>query len=225
MTPLIIDVSKWQGVIDWNKAKEAGVESAKIRSTMGATGVDSQYRANWLRSRDAGIPDRGPYHYVATSVMAADQVNNILRTTNGDFGSAVTLDCERTTDEHLASLNGWVFPKAVYTSRIRAMIDLLETAGADVEIYTSKREWEAITTQPTWAKDYPLHVAHYNQVVSQPDCPIGWPWNLWQYTYQGHVDGIVGMVDMSHRNIVQTPNPDVPRFLAKIAELRTLVQE
>jgi Lyzozyme M1 (1,4-beta-N-acetylmuramidase) len=229
MTPLIIDVSKWQGIIDWPKVKMAGVESVKIRATMGGSGLDYMYRTNWARSRDVGIPDRGPYHYVTTSVMAADQVNNILRTTGGDFGSAITLDCERTDAEREASAAGWVFPKAEYTSRVRAMIDLLEARGAKVEIYTSKREWEAITTQPSWAKNYPLHVAAYpldpNDPFYRPPVPIGWPWTLWQYTFQGHVDGILGNVDMSRRNLTPAPNPDIPRFLTKVAELRTLIQE
>lgn len=230
MTPLIIDVSKWQGVIDWQKVRAAGVESVKIRSTMGATGVDFQYRANWAKSRDAGIPDRGPYHYVATGVMAADQVNNILRTTGGDFGTAITLDCEKTSSENEAIAGGWVFPKASYTFMLRAMIDLLEARGAKVEIYTSKPEWLAITTLPTWAKDYPLHVAAYpfdpNNTVYRPAIPQPWlAWNLWQYTSKGHVDGIDGYVDMSRRNTAPTPNPDIPRFLTKVSELRTLIQE
>ena len=100
----IIDVSRWQGTIDWDRVKASGVETAIIRATIGAMGIDSQYDRNWAESRRVGIAHRGVYHYVITEDSAAAQAQNILRVTGGDFGDEpLTLDCEPRSDEGVFS--------------------------------------------------------------------------------------------------------------------------
>ena len=66
-----IDVSEWQGVIDWDKVKAAGIQFAIIRTGWGKTGVDKQFKRNVSEARRVGIKV-GLYHYsYATSVYAA----------------------------------------------------------------------------------------------------------------------------------------------------------
>ena len=60
-----IDVSKWQGKIDWRGVKESGVKFAIIREGWGkksASQIDKQFKANYEGAKDIGIPV-GVYHY------------------------------------------------------------------------------------------------------------------------------------------------------------------
>lgn len=229
---MIIDVSRWQGLIDWLRVKAAGVEEVVMRCTLGSVGVDDRYVTNWNGARSAGITKRGVYHYFITGAPALAQADNILRVTHGDFGNLpLTIDCERTTREHEAMRNGWVFPRASYTAEVLKLLEALApkvTHG--LQIYTSRVEWNTITTQPPWALEYPLWVAHYNPYVARPDTPTGWNYALWQYAFTGRVAGISGNVDMNRRNpTTPTPIPEdlaelKRRILVKTASIRELVE-
>ncbi|MEQ8739921.1 MAG: GH25 family lysozyme, partial [Hoeflea sp.] len=67
-----IDVSKWQGDIDWNKVKRAGVAFAFIKSTEGGDHKDSRFEEYWRQARAAGIP-HAPYHFYYFCRPAAEQ--------------------------------------------------------------------------------------------------------------------------------------------------------
>lgn len=201
---LIVDVSRHQGQIDWLRVAGAEVQTAVIRCTMAATGVDDAYARNWREAGWAGIARRGVYHYVVTGIPAASQVENILRTTGGDFGDEpLTLDCEPTKDERERMAAGWLFPRRAYTDMLAAIVERLQ-ASVLVRIYTSAYFWSLITTQPAWALDLPLWVADY-RARPAPACPPGWEWARWQYTHQGRVAGIAGDVDLNRDAVPAEP--------------------
>src|SRR5208337_3723546 len=58
-----VDVSKYQGNVDWQAVKEAGVAFAYIKATEGGDGADPKFLRNWAGAKIAGIP-RGAYHFV-----------------------------------------------------------------------------------------------------------------------------------------------------------------
>jgi lysozyme len=58
-----VDVSKYQGDIDWRSAREAGVDFAFIKATEGGNHADDKFMQNWQGAKAAGIP-RGAYHFV-----------------------------------------------------------------------------------------------------------------------------------------------------------------
>ena len=58
-----VDVSKYQGDIDWNAARDDGVKFAYIKATEGGDVVDDKFQQNWENARAAGIK-RGAYHFV-----------------------------------------------------------------------------------------------------------------------------------------------------------------
>ncbi len=230
---MIIDVSKWQGAIDWGRVRAAGVTRVIIRATLGATGKDERFAANWAGARAAGIAERGVYHYVITGVPAAAQWANLKGVTGGDWGTLpITLDAERTTAERDAMAGGWVFPRLAYTRMLQELVGLADAgSGRNTALYTSRNEWQVVTTSPEWALTHPLHIAHY-WAGAAPLCPPGWGWTTWQYTSVGSVDGIAGHVDLSRPNpLAPNPNPipipdlesDRTEFLARTAELRELV--
>lgn len=65
-----IDVSEWQGKIDWNQVKNAGIEMVYIRSSSGSAYRDPQFYANYTGAKENGIKV-GFYHYV--TARNADQ--------------------------------------------------------------------------------------------------------------------------------------------------------
>lgn len=68
-----IDVSKYQGQIDWEQVRAAGVSFVFIKATEGGDRLDDRFRENWEGARRAGIP-RGAYHFTYWCRPMADQI-------------------------------------------------------------------------------------------------------------------------------------------------------
>jgi lysozyme len=58
-----IDISRWQGDIDWASVKASGIRFAYMKATEGGDHVDPSFRRNWEGARQHGIA-RGAYHFV-----------------------------------------------------------------------------------------------------------------------------------------------------------------
>ena len=65
--PVGIDVSKWQGSINWNSVRGAGIEFAWMKATEGLTYKDPNFSANYLGAYNAGVI-RGAYHFARPDV-------------------------------------------------------------------------------------------------------------------------------------------------------------
>ena len=79
-----IDVSRWQGAIDWRKARDAGVSFAYIKATEGGDVFDPKFRSYWAGAKLAGVR-RGAYHYFYFCRPAVQQarwfISNVPRDT------------------------------------------------------------------------------------------------------------------------------------------------
>lgn len=225
----IIDISRWNGPISWGVVRDAGVECAIIRASLGSTGKDDRYETNWRESGEARIPRRGGYHYFITQISGQAQFDNIMRVTKGDFGNVpFTIDCERTKTERQKMADGWAFPKANYTEQLRVLCNLLKQR-TPIRIYSNKWEWEAITTQPIWAVEFGFHVAAYPDDPSDPTykplIPKPWTdWTLWQYSSTGSVQGINGNVDLNRERTTQSPGEPLV-WLAEINQLTDKIRK
>ena len=58
-----VDISKWQGKVDWAALRQAGTQFAFIKATEGGDHVDNRFIENWYGAKQAGVP-RGAYHFV-----------------------------------------------------------------------------------------------------------------------------------------------------------------
>jgi lysozyme len=74
-----VDVSHYQGEIDWLALRKSGVRFAYIKATEGASLRDPRFAENWQRSHDAGIA-RGAYHYFLLCKSGAEQAANFIAT-------------------------------------------------------------------------------------------------------------------------------------------------
>lgn len=189
-----IDVSKWQGTIDWVRLAASGtVDFAFIRSSYGRYGVDSAFDANWAASRAVGIP-RGAYHYFNPAYEGAPQADAMLMQFDDptDLGELpLVLDAEERDGAP---------PPAEYAARIEDFVRTLAArTGRTPAIYTGGGFWDAyvktdgLATLPVW-------VAHYFGDRSTRHCPStpdAWPrWTFWQHSEMGTVAGITGSVDL-----------------------------
>lgn len=183
-----IDVSHWQGTIDWNAVAADGVEFAFVKASEGGDYTDPRFAANWAGARRAGVI-RGAYHFFRPQTDAMAQAAHFLRTVPfapGDLPPV--LDVEVTDGRSMDAV----------AAGVRTWLQEVERAtGRRPVIYTRASFW---TAQMGGAfGGYPLWVAHYG--VASPGIPAGWGgWTFWQHSDAGRVDGISGGVDLNWFN-------------------------
>jgi lysozyme len=181
-----IDVSHWQGAIDWRAVRGGGIDFAFIKATEGGTYTDPKFATNWAAAADAGIT-RGAYHYFRPNVDAVKQAEHFLRVTRlGPGDLPAVLDVETSDglagDALLRAIRGW--------------LETVERAtGKRPIVYTYPDFWNRyVSASPG---PYALWIASYGR--DQPLMPIGWSdWTFWQSSATGRVPGIQGDVDLDH---------------------------
>ncbi len=180
-----IDVSEWQGEIDWQRVKDAGIEIAYIRSSAGSAYRDPRFAENYAGAKENGIKV-GFYHYVTArntdqARQQAEFFVNIIGSTTPECRLA--MDFESFGSLTVAQINeiSEVFLQTVQ-----------ERSGRQVCIYSDASNARSVFDERL--TKYPLWVADY--YVENPE-PNG-KWNVWagfQFTDVGRVDGINGNVD------------------------------
>jgi len=180
-----IDVSSWQGEIDFSQVKASGIEVVYIKSSEGFRSVDSYFEQNYANAKNAGLKV-GFYHYVtARSVEdAVKQANFFVSTISGK-----NPDCKLAMDfESFGSLGR----EEINQIALTFMQTVKNVSGKDVIIYSD--EYNANSTFESNLAIYPLWVAQYE--VSEPTVREHWSnWAGWQYTDRGEVPGISSYVD------------------------------
>jgi GH25 family lysozyme M1 (1,4-beta-N-acetylmuramidase) len=186
-----VDVSTYQGAVDWASVKSSGRVFGIARISDGTANPDDQFVANWQGMKSAGLV-RGAYQYFRASVDPTAQANLVLSKLQaaGGFEAGdlpVTMDLETADGESAATIG------AHMTTWLAAV-----EAGTGVKplIYTS------IGTIPVSGaafSSYPLWVANWG--VTCPSLPSGWTtWAFWQNADNGTVSGISGGVDTDEFN-------------------------
>ncbi len=189
MTKKGIDISKWQGDIDWKKVKADGIEFAIIRIGYGmyANQKDSKFEKNYKGATSVGIPV-GVYHYsYATSVdeakIEAAQVLSWLNKRKLDL--PIYFDIE---DKSQASLD-----KKLLNEICKAFCNIIEANGYWAGIYSSKNWATNRISGSELGKRYTYWIAQYNS-----KCTYSGPYDIWQYSSVGIVSGINGFCDMNY---------------------------
>ena len=182
-----IDVSKWQGEIDWDAVAGDGIEFAIIRATHGTDIIDEWFDTNWRRAREVGIV-RGAYQFfeggqdpIGQADLFVDMVGELEP---GDLPPVIDVESPDGNP-----------PVAEYQDNVRAWLDRVEEGlGLPPIIYTGKYYWDARLGGTDEFEDHPLWQAWWS--ANCPDTPAGWSqWTFWQYSSTGRVAGIGGNVD------------------------------
>ncbi|MFJ4898396.1 GH25 family lysozyme [Streptomyces sp. NPDC088727] len=190
--PVGMDVSSYQGSINWTSVRGAGIEFAWMKATEGTTYKDPTFSTNYLGAYNAGVI-RGAYHYGRPDVSGGAAQANFFADNGGAWSRdnltlPGVLDIEGTCyGKTPAAMQSWIL-NFYNTYKART--------GRDVVIYTSPSWWNSCTGG--WSgmsARSPLWVAHWTSAGS-PSIPTGFPfWTVWQYTSTGSVSGISGNVD------------------------------
>ena len=189
-----IDVSKHNGIVDWNKVKAAGIDFAILRCGFGRKSerqIDEQFERNYRECKRVGIPV-GVYHYsyaknVEDAQLEADFMLELIA--DKQFEYPVVFDIEDKGQESLG--------KKVLTDITVAFCEKMEQNGYYVSIY-SNVDWFINKLDQSRLEAYDKWLAHW---VTSPRWGNEFG-GLWQYTDSGRVDGIKTAVDMniSYRN-------------------------
>jgi lysozyme len=194
-----IDVSVYQGDIDWKKVRRAGYRFAFVRATVGASPSDNDrnFGAGRLNAmREAGIV-RGYYHVAYPSGGdALTEARHAVKTIK-DAGGLVAGDLPLALDLEKTSLG----PAATYTWASDFCTEVDRLTGRGCILYTYPHFWKTKVGNPTRPPNQGamLWIAHYE--VATPAVPRAWGhrgWSFWQYTSSGSCPGIRGKVDLNH---------------------------
>ena len=197
-----VDVSSYQGVIDWTKAKAAGVDFAILKVMRKDLTPDKQFERNWAGCLAAGVPIQSVYNYTyaTTAEKSASDARQVLAILGPDRHPTVVLDYE---DKSL--------PTGKDAAKIiNAYGDVITEGGCKFAIYFGmayynenlkdampyikqeyKKGWEA-----RYYNGY--KVMNITDDVDESQKPVNFDGELygWQYTSSGRVDGIEGSVDL-----------------------------
>jgi lysozyme len=175
-----IDVSRWQGEIDWGRVAAGGYHFAVIRATVGNYYTDPRFYENWRGARDAGLLVTA-YHVVKPKNSAGSQIGrlfDVLEQREPDL--PLVLDVELADEQ----------PPAVISGVIKECIQRIEQRNRRKPIiYTGAWFWDGnVLRAAEWA-DCDLWVAYYG--TESPALPLDWTaWRFWQYSESGHVVGV-----------------------------------
>jgi GH25 family lysozyme M1 (1,4-beta-N-acetylmuramidase) len=181
-----VDVSHWNGSIDWSAVRASGRRFAYV-SIGDGTYVDPLFATNWSQAKAAGLY-RGVYQYFRASEDPVAQANIIISRV-GNLGPGdlpVMLDLE--------DMDG--MSAATVTSRVRTWLTAVQRGTGRLPIiYTNSSTFDFGMGAPRGFAGYPLFVANWQ--VSCPNIPNSWSsWKAWQWSATGHVPGIAGDVDL-----------------------------
>ncbi len=180
-----IDVSHFQGHVDWQAVKAAGCAFAFAKATEGTGVTDADFAVNWAGMQSAGLL-RGAYHFYRAAERAADQAAHFLATVRfapGDLPPVLDIE-----------VNDGVTGEAL-VGGVQTWLDAVEpAAGVTPVIYTNTSFWDAHFNDQFSA--YPLWIAHYTSAPAPSPLPAGWAdWTFWQYSQSLHISGVSGNVD------------------------------
>jgi lysozyme len=203
-----IDVSKYQGDIDWNAVAGSGVKFAWIKATEGGDHLDAKFQANWEGAKAAGVP-RGAYHFVYWCRAPMEEARWFTQNVPAEAGALPpVLDVE--SDSESKTCRKRLEP-AQTNADIKMMLRHMEQHfGKKPIIYTSVDFYQAILSQGDYS-DYAMWV---RSTKYHPSVKYGQqPWAFWQYQADGRIPGIAGKVD---RNVFYGSPAEWDNFLASL---------
>jgi lysozyme len=196
-----IDVSRYQKTINWKLVKEMEVDNIRIgfafmKSTEGLSGIDGQFRRNWIQAKKADLP-RGAYHFFIASKSGKAQAENFIENVELQKGDLPpVLDIEQVNGASVTELQ----------QRVADWLQVVEKKyKVKPIIYTNVDFYDTFLAGRF--DDYPLWVAHY-LVKDKPR--IKRKWHFWQHSESGRANGIDAFVDF---NVFSGDSADFKKFL------------
>lgn len=185
-----IDVSKWQGVINWEKAKSK-IDFAILRLGYGdniTSQDDVQFERNVTECERLGIPyGVYIYSYAKSEKMIDGEVAHALRVIGKHKPFCVYFDMEENAQA--------AFGKKILTDWAKRFCEAVKAKGFNVGVYANQYWFiNYLDVAALHNAGYSIWCAKYS--VNKPT--IDAPYDIWQFASNGRVDGINGNVDMNY---------------------------
>lgn len=185
-----IDISEWNCDINFNKVRNTGVTCVIIRAGYGKdpNQEDNKFQEYYRQAKSAGLNVGAYWYSYATSVDAAKaEVKNCMNTIGGkQFDLPVFLDVEEYRQA--------VLPRRTLTDIISAFCDGIKSYGYDVGMYSAKSMLVDSAYPDELSSKYLIWIAAPNTSYSDLPSYV----DLWQYSWNGKVDGIRNDVDLNY---------------------------
>ena len=185
-----LDVSEFQGEVDWERVKAAGYKFAMLRAGYGYNTIDEQFRRNASECNRIGLPV-GVYWFCYAfspekAVQEADGCIDIISEYRLDY--PVCYDIEQASADYIEK-QGVSFTPALAKNVVKSFCDRIEAKGYYAMFYTNRNFLDTYLGTEL-SKRYAYWYARYADRFDGTDCGI------WQYTSTGSVPGIIGNVDL-----------------------------
>jgi len=169
-----VDVSSYQGQIDWPVLADQGIDFAFIKATEGSSFVDPRFADNWTAANQTDLAV-GAYHFFSAESPGATQAANFVATVPVEPGMLPpVVDVERYGDVDAAR------------TELQALLDALEAHyGQRPIIYTTDGLYDA------FVHDFVGHYPLWIRSIWRPPA-LGGQWTFWQYSNRGRLDGYDG---------------------------------
>lgn len=207
-----IDVSRHQGIIDWDKVKKAGVEFAIIRLGYaqladGQPRLDNRYEYNIAHAKAAGLKVGVYFYSQATNAEEAkaevDFIMSHLKGTALDLPVVYDAECGTQSNGKPGKLGAAKLSKAEWTKVAVAFCDAVQSYGYQAMFYGSISKILNKIDHKTIDSKYQMWIARYkksgdssaHQLVTT-QYPYSGEYEYWQYSDHGHVSGITPVVDL-----------------------------
>lgn len=179
-----VDVSKYNGGVNWNQAKNAGIEFALIKVGSTKSGVDPNFAANITGAQAAGIKTGVYiYSYATTPEEAVNEANLVLEWIgNYTINFPIVFDIEDRNHKNLS--------QEQLIAIINSFCMTIDAAGYYPMVYSYKNMFDAKLNICGWDR----WVAHYSDSCGATNNVC-----IWQYTSKGRMAGFSGNVDLNYQ--------------------------
>ena len=184
-----VDVSGWQGQVDWGAVQRSGRQFSFAKATEGTTFVDRTFAANRNGMAQAGLVLRGFYHFARPDRNGpAAEADHFLRTV-GPLGPGEVAVLDLEVGSGLPGLGDWA---AEWLGRVHQATGRLPLIYS-YESYLAANPTSRLTQYPLWIASWG---ADNGIVPSEPPRTDRWSkWAFWQYTSKAKVPGVSTPVD------------------------------
>lgn len=176
-----VDVSHYQGAIDWESIRAQDISFAFIKATEGSGTVDECFAENWENARAAGLA-AGAYHFFSFDSAGQTQAQNFCRVVPAEPDALPpVIDLEYYRSETEPEVNA-------VRKELRDMLNTLkQTYGKQPIIYTTRNYWKKFLKDTDF--QYTLWI---RSVFTSPSSDFEPQWTLWQYNPRGVLKGYQG---------------------------------
>jgi lysozyme len=186
-----IDISSYQGEVDWDALASEDIDFAYIKATEGSSSIDSQFAANWAGASRTGLLI-GAYHFVSFESSGEAQAAHVIDTVPDDATLPIALDLE---------FHGEFFAHPPTREQVDEILHPLlerleEHYGAPPVIYATPQAYDRYLSggyarNPIWIRS----------LVLPPRLGDDRDWTIWQYSDRDRLRGYVGVEQYIDMNV------------------------